>query len=96
MHVRLPPASSSGHAARVAVRRYLSAVGRTDVTDDVLLIANELVANAVMHARTEMQLSVELELEHEHEGVSPSLPARTSGRTGRRRRRPRPRAAGSR
>ena len=37
-----------------------SEIGRTDLADDVVLIANELVANAVMHARTEMLLSVEL------------------------------------
>jgi hypothetical protein len=43
------------------VRRYLGEVGRPDLSDGVLLVASELVANAVMHARTELWLSVELD-----------------------------------
>jgi anti-sigma regulatory factor (Ser/Thr protein kinase) len=59
VHVRLSPASESAHAARVAVSDFLVRLGRADLVDDVTLIAAELVANAVMHARTEISLAVE-------------------------------------
>ncbi len=60
MHVQLPPLSSSSSAGRVAVRQYLIDVGRMDLTPDILVVVSELIANAVMHARTKMTLSVEL------------------------------------
>lgn len=61
MHVRLQPLSSSSSAGRVAVRQFLIDVGRMDLTPDILVVVSELIANAVMHARTEMTLSVELD-----------------------------------
>lgn len=90
MQVRLSSSPSSARAARIAVRQFLADVGRTDLTDDVLLIATELVANAVMHARTEMSLSVELAGDGVRVAVedgshvlphwAPSSPTSTSGR----------------
>ena len=59
MQVDLPPSSDSARAARLAVTDLLHELGRTDLIDDATLIATELVANAVMHARTVMSLSVD-------------------------------------
>ncbi|MDP9395769.1 MAG: SpoIIE family protein phosphatase [Actinomycetota bacterium] len=60
MQVRLPLSPSSAYAARVAASGFLVELGRSDLRDAVALIASELVANAVMHAHTEMSLSVDL------------------------------------
>ncbi len=65
MQVRLPPSSESAQAARVAVTDFLVRLGRGDLTDDVTLIAAELVANAILHARTELVVSVD----HAGDGV---------------------------
>ena len=58
MQVELAPSSDSARAARLAVTDLLQEMGRSDLIDDATLIATELVANAVMHARTEMSLTV--------------------------------------
>lgn len=58
MQVVLPPSSDSARAARRAVTDLLQEWGRSDLIDDATLVATELVANAVMHARTEMSLTV--------------------------------------
>jgi anti-sigma regulatory factor (Ser/Thr protein kinase) len=58
VQVVLPPSSGSARAARLAVTDLLQELGRADLIDDATLIATELVANAVMHARTEMSLTV--------------------------------------
>jgi hypothetical protein len=59
VHVRLPPSSESAHAARLAVADFLRRLDRADLVDDVSLMVTELVANGVMHARTEMSVAVE-------------------------------------
>jgi anti-sigma regulatory factor (Ser/Thr protein kinase) len=59
VQVELPPSSDSARAARHAVTDLLQELGRSDLIDDATLIASELVANAVMHARTEMSLTVD-------------------------------------
>lgn len=59
MLVRLPPSPDSAHVARRAVTANLDQLGRSDLVDDVTVVVSELVANAVMHARTELTLSVE-------------------------------------
>lgn len=61
MQVRLPLSPSSAYAARKAAAAFLARLGRDDLRDGVALVASELVANAVMHARTDMVLSVEPE-----------------------------------
>jgi anti-sigma regulatory factor (Ser/Thr protein kinase) len=61
VRLRLQPLPSSSSAGRVAVRQFLIDVGRLDLTPDILVVVSELIANAVMHARTEMTLSVELD-----------------------------------
>lgn len=60
MHVRLPALTSSSSEGRVAVKQFLIEVGRMDLTPDILVVVSELIANAVIHARTELTLSVEL------------------------------------
>lgn len=59
MLVRLPPLAESAHQARLAATTTLDQLGRGDLVDDVKVVVSELVANAVMHARTELILSVE-------------------------------------
>ena len=59
MQVRLAPSSDSARAARRAVSDFLVELGRDDLLPSVALVVSELVANAIMHARTEMLLSLE-------------------------------------
>lgn len=61
MQVPLPRSPSSAHKARAAAATFLAELGRPDLADPVALIVSELVANAVMHARTDMSVSVELD-----------------------------------
>jgi anti-sigma regulatory factor (Ser/Thr protein kinase) len=61
VQLRLPPLPSSSASARVAVRQFLLDADLADLTPDVLVVVGELVANAVMHARTELSLSLELD-----------------------------------
>ncbi len=60
MKLRLPPSSDSAHVARAAVSEFLVDLGRDELLPSVALIVSELVANAIMHARTEMWLSIEV------------------------------------
>lgn len=59
MEVRLPPLASSALQARIAAAGAVLEMGREDLADDVALIVTELVDNAVLHARTELLLTVE-------------------------------------
>jgi anti-sigma regulatory factor (Ser/Thr protein kinase) len=59
MLVRLAPAADSAHLARQAVTAVLDQLGRADLVDDATVVVSELVANAVMHARTELVVSVD-------------------------------------
>lgn len=60
MQLRLAPSSDSARAARIAVADFFAGRGRDELLHSVALVGTELVANAIMHARTEMTLSVEL------------------------------------
>ncbi len=59
--VRLPAAAASVSAARRHVRAALTGSGREDWSDDAELAVSELVTNAVLHARTECEVTVTLE-----------------------------------
>lgn len=59
MLVHLAPLPESVHLARQAVTRALSELGRDDLIDDAAVVVTELVANSVIHARTEITVSVE-------------------------------------
>jgi hypothetical protein len=60
VQVRLPLSPSSAYLTRVAASDFLGQLGRSELRDAVALLASELVANAVMHAHTDMALSVDL------------------------------------
>jgi hypothetical protein len=57
--VLLPPSADSARSARRAVGDALRLLGHDELVDDASLVVSELVANAVIHARTELDLSVE-------------------------------------
>jgi hypothetical protein len=57
--VLLPPSADSPRSARRAVGDALRLLGHDELVDDASLVVSELVANAVIHARTELDLSVE-------------------------------------
>ncbi|MDN5856568.1 MAG: ATP-binding protein [Actinomycetia bacterium] len=50
--LELPPDPRSASQARRWVRKQLAAIGREDLTDSATLAVSELVANAVIHARS--------------------------------------------
>lgn len=57
--VALPPSPTSARAARQVVTEVLLGLRRPDLVDDVVAVVSELVANAVIHARTDIELSVQ-------------------------------------
>jgi anti-sigma regulatory factor (Ser/Thr protein kinase) len=57
---RLEPALRAPSIARALLRETLAAWGGTPLVDDALVVADELVANAVLHAGTEMELRLTL------------------------------------
>lgn len=59
MLVLLTPVLESVQRARRTVTAALTGLQREDLIDDATVIVTELVANAVMHARTDMTLSVD-------------------------------------
>jgi sigma-B regulation protein RsbU (phosphoserine phosphatase) len=56
--IRFPADHSSPGAARTAVRSVITDVGLTDVLDEALLLTTELATNAVVHARTALDLEI--------------------------------------
>lgn len=59
MHLQLPPSPASSGVARAHAVNAAVTVGRQDLVDDVSSLVSELVTNAVLHARTQMLLTVE-------------------------------------
>lgn len=55
----LPHCSTSAHTARRCVTVALAHLRRTDLADDASILVSELVTNALIHARTEITLSLE-------------------------------------
>ena len=58
--VRLVPGSQSPARARQVVDETFGRWGCDDLTDDARLVVSELVTNAVVHAKTELELVLEL------------------------------------
>ena len=56
--VQLAPAPESARSARHAVSDTLLDVGRADLLDTAALLASELVTNAVVHARTPIDVQI--------------------------------------
>jgi anti-sigma regulatory factor (Ser/Thr protein kinase) len=59
----LPPRAASAALARELVTERCAAWGFSSLCDDIALVVTELVANAVRHAGTEIEISV-AEIEH--------------------------------
>ena len=59
MVVRLPPSPASARTARQLATDVLSSLERLDLADEVAAVVSELVANAVFHAGTEIEVSID-------------------------------------
>lgn len=57
--VDLPPEPSSATRARWLAREQLGASYSSDTLDTIALLVTELVTNAILHARTPLQLTLE-------------------------------------
>jgi len=57
--VDLPPEPTSATRARALAREQLSAMCTRDALDTIALLVTELVTNAILHARTPLQLTLE-------------------------------------
>lgn len=90
MLIHLAPSAVSARRARAAVQAVATDAGREDLVDDATLVVSELVANAVLHARTDIVLVADVGPDGLHVEVtdgssilphwSPSLASATSGR----------------
>jgi anti-sigma regulatory factor (Ser/Thr protein kinase) len=58
--IRLSPHPTSARAAREFVARTLLGWGRPDQTEAAVLLTSELVTNAIIHARTEVAVTMQL------------------------------------
>ena len=88
--LRLDPVPISAGAARRAVAEAVIATGREDLADTAGLLVTELVTNAIVHARTTIQITIAATTEGvrvEVTDASPHLPVRrgygSSATTGR-------------
>lgn len=57
--VELPPVPASATQARRLAREQLESICPPDALDTIALLVTELVTNAVLHARTPLQLQIE-------------------------------------
>jgi anti-sigma regulatory factor (Ser/Thr protein kinase) len=79
-HVRLDPVPESARRARLMVTEALAEAGRPQFTDSATLLVSELVTNAILHARTAIEVVVAATADGVYVGVndrSPQLPARS-------------------
>jgi anti-sigma regulatory factor (Ser/Thr protein kinase) len=60
MHLVLPPDHSAARTARRAITDQLRGVVAREVLEAIVLVASELVSNAVIHARTTCALDLSL------------------------------------
>jgi PAS domain S-box-containing protein len=78
-HVRLDPVPGSARQARAFVSGALEEAGQPDFEDSATLLVSELVTNAILHARTSIEVAVAATVATVYVGVSDSsgqLPAR--------------------
>jgi hypothetical protein len=78
-HVQLDPIPESARRARAIVTEALEAAGRPEFDDSATLLVSELVTNAILHARTPIELFVDATATGVYVGVSDGsaqLPAR--------------------
>jgi anti-sigma regulatory factor (Ser/Thr protein kinase) len=62
--VELPPEPASATRARQLAREQLASVCAPDALDTVALLVTELVTNAILHARTPLQLVIKTAPDH--------------------------------
>jgi len=67
--VELPPKPASATQARRLAREQLASIVPPDALDTVALLVTELVTNAILHARTPLQLQIETRPNHVRIGV---------------------------
>ena len=89
LSVRLPPTAAAEHRAREALRRAAGSRLASTALIDVLLVASELVSNAVQHAdvapddrillRFWCGRSLRIEVEHRGSGRTPMVAAGVAG-----------------
>jgi PAS domain S-box-containing protein len=78
-HVRLDPVPGSARQAREFVSEALGEVGQSEFEDAATLLVSELVTNAILHARTTIEVAVAATADSVYVGVSDrsgQLPAR--------------------
>ncbi|MGH8893393.1 MAG: SpoIIE family protein phosphatase [Actinomycetes bacterium] len=73
----LPPAETSVAQARGLVSRTLAQWGADELVDDAVLLVSELVTNAVVHAGTDVEVTLLLQAEAVEVAVTDRHPART-------------------
>ena len=64
LSVDLPPEPSSATRARTIAREQLEAAVSSDTIEVIALLVTELVSNAILHARTPLQLTLESRPDH--------------------------------
>jgi serine phosphatase RsbU (regulator of sigma subunit)/PAS domain-containing protein len=74
---RFAPQTASAAAARRFIRETLTGWGAEQILDDAVLLTNELVTNAVVHAGTELSVSAALGPGHVQIGVTDSHASKT-------------------
>ncbi len=75
-NLQLPPGSPSASAARRFARERCTAWGLDEAVRDLVeLIASELVSNAVLHARTDVELTMSVDPDQVRIGVRDDAPA---------------------
>src|SRR5881398_3212283 len=78
-HVTLPPAPESARQARRFVADVLTGAGAHELIDTATLLTSELVTNGIVHAHTELRVTVEATAHWVRVEVvdgNPMLPAR--------------------
>lgn len=74
LSVELPPEPASATRARQLARERLSVACPPDVLETIALLVTELVTNAILHARTPLQLVIETHPHHVRLCVEDSSP----------------------
>ncbi|WP_405899945.1 ATP-binding protein [Streptomyces sp. NBC_00727] len=69
LSVRYPRVKASVGRAREFARTFIGAAGRVGLSDDLVQVVSELVANAVVHGRTARDRQVEVTLDQDSERV---------------------------
>ncbi|HKE65786.1 MAG TPA: SpoIIE family protein phosphatase [Micromonosporaceae bacterium] len=69
-HLHLRADRNAPSAVRTAVRQVLAETGLSELADDVMLLATELVTNAVLHAGTDLDVTIDVDSARVHVAVA--------------------------